>query len=271
MRILFLGTGSAWPIPRLGCDCRQCAAARAPGSPDARTRSAALLEATPGGPLVLLDAGPDIYRQLAPLGKPAAARIAALLITHVHPDHYLGLVDLAAALPRAVPLYCLADNLPAIEATFGYLFPGGEAATGKRRGAPPAFEPRVIRFGEVFEWGGLRFEAFDTLHFSEFATAGIIAEAGGRRLAYAPDFRRTERDLRGLDLLVIDGSTIERGEFGHISIREGIAIAREARPGRTIFTHVGHVKVPHAEIEALVKREGGERFAVAIDGMRVEV
>jgi phosphoribosyl 1,2-cyclic phosphodiesterase len=269
VRILFLGTGSAWPIPRIGCACGQCAS----GDPrDVRSRSAALIEATPGGPLLLVDAGPDIYRQLAPLGKRVVERIEGLVVTHVHPDHYLGLVDLASALPRAVPLHCLADNLPALTATFGYLFPGGAATTGKRRGAPHSFEPRVVPFGEPFDAApGLRAALFDTHHFSEFSTAGIMAEADGRRIAYAPDFKRTETRLDGVDLLAIDGSQVERGSFGHSSIREGIALGRAAGARRVAFTHIGHLKMPHADLQALVRREGGAGFEVAHDGLSIEV
>jgi phosphoribosyl 1,2-cyclic phosphate phosphodiesterase len=276
MKITFLGTGSAWPIPRIGCECPQCASARGGDARDVRTRSAALLEARPGGPLVLVDAGPDIYRQLAPLGRAGVARIEALVLTHVHPDHFLGLVDLAAALPRAIPLYHLEDNLPAIAGSFGYLLPHGGAAParpagGERRTAPEMFRPRAIRFGEPFSVAGAELVAFDTHHFEEFSTAGLVASAGGRRLAYAPDFRRTEAPLEGLDLLALDASMVERSTFGHLSVREGIALARRVAPRMTLFTHVGHVKLPHATLEARVRSEGGADFAVACDGLEVEL
>lgn len=264
MRITFLGSGSAWPIPRIGCECRQC---RSADRRDVRSRSAAILEAQEGGPLLLVDAGTDIYRQLAPLGKATVARIAALVVTHTHPDHFLGLADLAAALPRAIPLYYLEDNYVYLERCFGFLFPAGG-----RRTAPVMFEPRVMRFGETFApAAGIDVTPFDAHHFKEFSTAGLIAAAGGRRLAYAPDFRRTEADLSGLDLLAIDGSQIDGGSFGHLSIRDGIELARRVRPGRTLFTHIGHVKAPHAEVEALVKREGGPELDVAHDGLSVVV
>jgi phosphoribosyl 1,2-cyclic phosphate phosphodiesterase len=282
MRITFLGTGSAWPIPRIGCECRQCASARragagAPGGDarDARARSAALVEAAPGGPAVLLDAGPDIYRELAPLGRAGVARIEALVVTHVHPDHFLGLSDLAAALPRPIPLYHLEDNLPAIAGSFGYLLPErvapAAARGGGRRTAPEMFRPRTILFGETFSIAGLEVTAFDAHHFDEFATAGLLVAAGGRRLAYAPDFKRTEADLAGLDLLALDASMLAGESFGHISIREGLALARRVAPRRTLFTHVGHVKTPHVEIEALVRREGGPSFGVAHDGLTIEI
>lgn len=278
MRITFLGTGSAWPIPRVGCECPQCTAARrgiagdaAGDVRDVRGRSAAIIEGTPNGALLLVDAGPDIYRQLASLGRAVVTRIAALVLTHVHPDHFLGLADLAAALPRPVSLYHLEDNLASIEACFGYLLPSGSGKGGGRRTAPQMFLPRPMRFGESFSVAGVDVCPFDTHHFEEFSTAGIFAAAGGKRLAYAPDFKRAEADLAGLDLLALDASMLAGESFGHISIEDGVALARGTRPGRALFTHVGHVKRTHADLEALVRRGGGPSLGIAHDGLSVDV
>lgn len=248
MRITFLGTGAAWPIPRIGCACAQCAS----GDPrDVRSRSAALVEATPGGPSLLVDAGPDIYRQLARLGKARAERIEALAVTHVHPDHYLGLVDLSAVAGRRLPLYHLEDNRRSLEAAFHYLF-------------PRSFELRTMTHGAPFEAAGVRATPFDAHHFNEFSTSGLLLEADGKRAVYASDFKRTDHDLRDLDLLVLDGSSIEKDIFGHLSITNGAALARSLAARRTVFTHVGHVKKSRAEIEAL-------GFDVAWDGLEIDV
>jgi phosphoribosyl 1,2-cyclic phosphate phosphodiesterase len=123
----FLGTAAATPIPHAGCACAQCAEARAE-RPLRRARSALLLEG-PGSAL-LVDAGPDIYRQLTRLAH--LPRISAVIITHTHADHYLGLDDLGAVahsngwlndadrpFNRLLPVYAPPDNWPRIEATFG--------------------------------------------------------------------------------------------------------------------------------------------------------
>src|SRR5689334_21224960 len=87
----FLGTAAAVPIPWAGCGCSQCAEAQRERQLR-RTRSSILLE-SPNGTL-LIDAGPDVYRQLARL--PAIPRLDAVIITHAHSDHYLGLDDLGS-------------------------------------------------------------------------------------------------------------------------------------------------------------------------------
>ncbi len=263
MKITFLGTGSAWPIPRIGCGCPQCAAG-ATDRRDVRSRSAAFLEAADGRAL-LVDAGPDIYRQLHALGREAVRRIEAVVLTHVHPDHYLGLVDLSAALGgrKPVPFLVLEDNWPAVERTFFYLFDGSTRA--------PLARARLALDETVEPVPGLRVTPFDARHFDQFQTCGLLVEGDGGRLAYAPDFKETpaRERLRGVDLLVLDGSAVDKDIFGHLSIENGIQLARELGARRTLFTHIGHVKVAHADLEKRVAGEGA--FGVAHDGLGLTI
>ena len=91
MIVDFLGTGAAWPIPRLGCSCPQCSS---DDPRDARLRSSILVERR-----VLVDAGPDAYAQL----RRADVVPEAVVLTHGHHDHVLGLHELAKL--RRLPLY----------------------------------------------------------------------------------------------------------------------------------------------------------------------
>src|SRR5215212_8216254 len=120
----FLGTAAGVPIPHVACACHQCDEARRERQLR-RTRSTILLEGPDGA--LLVDAGPDIYRQLALL--PDMPRITAAIITHVHSDHYLGLDDLGSVVHDAgwlneglLPIYAAPDNWSRIEATFAHLF-----------------------------------------------------------------------------------------------------------------------------------------------------
>ena len=83
MIVDFLGTAAAWPIPRLGCSCPQCSS---DDPRDARLRSSILVERR-----VLVDAGPDAYAQL----RRAGVVPEAVVLTHGHHDHVLGLHELA--------------------------------------------------------------------------------------------------------------------------------------------------------------------------------
>ena len=93
----------------------------------------------------------------------------------------------------------------------------------------------------------------------ELALAGRLHDDAPRR-----------HDAAG-DLLALDASMLAGESFGHISIEDAIALARAARPGHALFTHVGHVKRTHADLEALVRERGGPSFDIAHDGLSVDV
>lgn len=86
----FLGTSSGEAIPRLGCDCRQCAST---DLKDKRLRSSILINKK-----ILVDVGPDITKQLR---KNQLENIELVLITHDHHDHTGGLNDFRKINSRA--------------------------------------------------------------------------------------------------------------------------------------------------------------------------
>lgn len=83
MKIKFLGTSAGWPLPRLGCNCEICISKN---KEDTRTRTQVLVNDS-----ILLDAGPDTYKHLKSVD---VQKLDAVLISHEHPDHTLGLWDL---------------------------------------------------------------------------------------------------------------------------------------------------------------------------------
>ena len=69
------------------------------------------------------------------------------------------------------------------------------------------------------------------------------------------------------DVLMLGAATRERTVKDHMPMTEGIACARKLRPGRTLFTHVGHRIGTHAELGAWVP----EGFGVSYDGLEIEL
>ena len=121
MKLLFLGTGGAWGLPEHECPCQTCRHLRRIG--EFRTRTALWFEA---GARILLDPGPDLRYQLMRENLP---KPDAVLITHEHGDHFLGLDELLCfkrAMPRSkwqpIKVYAHPLAWPVIEARFGYLF-----------------------------------------------------------------------------------------------------------------------------------------------------
>ncbi|HEX3436648.1 MAG TPA: MBL fold metallo-hydrolase, partial [Pseudacidobacterium sp.] len=116
--LIILGSGTSMGVPTLGCDCRVCTS---PDPRDRRTRPSIAIQWNHH--CVLIDTGPDFRAQAM---RENIRHIDAVLYTHAHADHILGLDDLRPLTfhhPSGhVPLY--ADDVSArvIEKVFDYTF-----------------------------------------------------------------------------------------------------------------------------------------------------
>src|SRR5438445_3456046 len=100
----FLGTGTSVGVPMVGCDCPVCTS----NDPRNQRYRCAVLVRTPQGNL-LIDTPPELRLQLL---RARVGVVHAVLFTHYHPDHVVGLDDLRP-IPRYlgvhVPLYCTSE------------------------------------------------------------------------------------------------------------------------------------------------------------------
>ena len=86
MRVLFLGTGTSHGVPMIGCDCGVC---RSTDPRDNRTRPSILVDCA-DGLRILIDTTPDLRAQAL---RHDVRRVDAILFTHAHADHVMGLDD----------------------------------------------------------------------------------------------------------------------------------------------------------------------------------
>jgi len=258
MKVVFLGTSAGWPIPRLGCNCDLC---RSVDLKDKRKRPAILVNDR-----VLVDAGIDIYSQLIKQRKKTGWEIdelSDLLITHAHFDHISGIWDLTKIYGRKekLRLSCPKSTMTAIRNMFGMHL--------------TALGQNVVKPKETFMAGGLKVTYFEVEH-SLTATFGVKIK-GNKILAYIPDFRKirpsSKKIIKGVDLAVFDGSSFGRyGQAkGHISMIDGVKIARELKIKRLYFTHVGHKTGRIKELEDYFISEFGSWVKVAYDGLEIEI
>lgn len=263
----FLGTSAGTPIPHIGCACAQCAEARdaaTPAAPLHRTRSAILIEEPDGA--LLVDAGPDIYRQLAQL--PELPWLRAAIITHAHSDHYLGLDDLSAVAQtngwlserdgshsRLLPVYAPADNWTRIEATFGHLFQSGDFQ---------CLEARTLLLDQEQQIAGFSLLPFDSSHTTSFTTAMLAFTLGGKRVIYASDLKVMPPEIvAGADIAILNGTFYEREHPAHMPLLRGIRTCQRLGVGRIIATHIGHLQYSNTELWARLSEHGAD---LAYDG-----
>jgi phosphoribosyl 1,2-cyclic phosphate phosphodiesterase len=118
--LTFLGSGTSMGVPTLGCDCAVCASAYVAGSPNRRTRPSVMISYDHHN--VLIDTGPDFHAQAI---RENIRSLDAVLYTHGHADHVLGMDDLRPLSfhnPNGLPLYADDATADVIERIFEYTF-----------------------------------------------------------------------------------------------------------------------------------------------------
>ena len=222
-----------------------------------------------GNTNVLLDIGTGVLSRLYQWLDPGT--LEALVITHLHPDHFLDLypyrylLEFQAQERLPLPVFAPAGAADHIRFLFN------EPDTSK-------FD-RVFRFtdmvpDESFTIGGLTLTPRLVSHLDP--TYGIEAAAGGRRLFYTSDTDLSESLVAysaGVDLLLAE--TTLRAEdadvpVAHMTTTQVADLAERARVGRLVLTHLW----PHfarSQIKREVARGFNGRIDLADEGLLIKV
>lgn len=256
MRLTFLGTGTSFGVPQIGCGCAVC---RSEDPRDRRTRVGALVE--DAGLRLLLDTPPELRLQLI---AAQVDRVDAVLFTHEHADHTHGIDDVRAISVRrdgALPMYGPEETLQSLAKRFPYIFDAAMKplpGTSKPEGFAQALEAGVT-------------ERIGHLDVTPVALPhGRIRVFGYRigPLAYVTDAKELPDDaiatLRGADVLVLN-ALFRTSHPTHLSIGEAVDAARRIGARQTFFTHLTH-ETAHAALEAALPAG----IAPAYDGLTVE-
>jgi phosphoribosyl 1,2-cyclic phosphate phosphodiesterase len=257
MRLLFLGTGTSFGVPMLGCGCEVC---RSADPRDKRTRVGALVE-TSGGTRILIDTPPELRLQLIAAG---IDRVDAVLFTHDHADHTHGIDDLRAFTVRRdgpLPMYGSAETLESLRRKFSYIFDDRRPVAGTSK---PEGHARVVEAGTSFFVGDVQVVPVAIPHGPITVFAYRIGP-----LAYVTDAKSVPGEaiaaLRGAKVLVINA--LFRTEHPtHLSIPESLQVAAEIGAERTYLIHLTHDNF-HADLEAELPRG----VAPAFDGLTVRI
>ena len=224
-----------------------------------------------GTTALLLDLGQGVVRNLQRVLDPHALK--AVVIGHMHADHYLDIVGLRYLYPwgTAAP-----DPLPI------HLPPGGRdrldalsRAISERDGFfDAAFVAREYDPAATLQVGPLTVRFVRGRHY--VPAWGVIVEApNGARLGYTGDTGPSEAvtaAFEDVDLLLVEAaltsSAFDDAERGHLTADEAIDLARGARARSTMLVHFGPGRL--AELEATCAASGMP-VRPAVDGAVVTV
>ncbi len=260
MRLRFLGTGTSFGIPVIGCDCAVCTSS---DPRDRRTRSGALVTSDDGAHVLLVDTPPELRLQLL---EARVNHVDAVWITHCHADHIHGIDDLrvfSAHLGGTVPAWAPADCAATLRLRFSYIFdPGYEPPVGTSK---PEIRLSALTPYEPVSVAGFEATPLPVLH-------GDLTPYGFRigDLGYITDAKalppRTFEALRGVRVLVLNALWWGHPHPTHLNVEEAIELAQRIGAERTYLTHLTH-RLMHADLAARLPRG----IEPAYDGLEIVV
>lgn len=257
MKLTFLGTGTSFGVPVIGCDCATCTST---DPRDKRTRVGAVVEAA-GGRL-LVDTPTELRLQLLATGIKS---IDAVWFTHDHADHIHGIDDVRAFSVRRgdLPAYVPSEYRAALEQHFRYIF--DDAIQPPKGSSKPRIRLIDTEAGVPVDIVGESFLPVRVPH-GDCSVYGF--RVGG--LGYITDAKLLPDSaidaLRHVDVLVLNALWFGKPHASHLNIEEAIEASRSVGAKRTYLTHLTH-RVTHRELEQRLP----EGVYPAFDGLVVEI
>jgi len=231
--LTFLGSGTSMGVPTLGCACAVCRDAATPNSKNRRTRPS--IRVAYNHHTVVIDTGPDFHHQAV---REAIHTVDAVLYTHGHADHVLGMDDLrplSFGHPNGLPLYADQPTAEIIERVFEYTF-------RKIDRYPTSARVTLHRLDET---PGASINLFGADFIRVPVTHGRHTISGFRfgSAAYLTDMSDIPAEsfplLEDLDILILDALRREPHP-SHSHLANSIDLVNRINPRRAYFTHISH-------------------------------
>ena len=225
-----LGSGTSHGVPAIGCDCAVCTSS---DPRDQRTRPSIYLETDHAR--ILVDTSTDLRVQALTNG---IRRVDAILFTHSHADHVMGLDDVRRfnqMQNEAIPCYADAATLSNLRQMFAYVFNPPKQVGGGL--------PQLVLHEIAGPWsiGGVDVVPVPLWH-------GRLPVLGFRfgSFAYLTDCNRIPDESwplltadGGIRTIVLDALR-HRPHSTHFSVGEAVDVVRRLGAERAYFTHISH-------------------------------
>jgi phosphoribosyl 1,2-cyclic phosphate phosphodiesterase len=236
----------------IGCGCAVCSSS---DPRDQRTRPSVYLSLA-GGARILVDTSPDLRLQAL---RHRLDRVDAVLYTHGHADHVLGLDDMRrfnALQGGRIPCYGDAGTMGEVRRTFAYIF---DRATSAGGGLP---EIDLFPLWGAFCLGGHEVVPVPLRHGTRLVYGYRIGN-----LAYLTDVSAIPDEswpiLAGAEIVVIDALR-HRPHPTHFNVSQALEVVQRIGPSQAWFTHICH-DLPHEATTASLP----DGVQLAYDGLSV--
>jgi phosphoribosyl 1,2-cyclic phosphate phosphodiesterase len=253
LSITVLGSGTSVGVPTIGCHCAVCTS---DDPRDNRLRPSILVNYDGHG--ILIDTSPDFRQQALRFRIP---RVDAILFTHSHADHIMGLDDVRPFnfhQGGIIPIYGSAQTMEDVQRAFRYIFDRGETQSSRPRLTTHIFDT------DAFQLFGLEFMPVRLDH-----GRGTVYGFRFGPVAYLTDHsdipRESMEKLRGLDVLFLDALR-HRPHPTHSTVERSIESVERLKPKDAYFTHICH-DLPHEETENTLP----PNVHLAYDGLELQV
>lgn len=219
------------------------------------------------GHAFLLDCGNGVFAKLK--ARRDYSSVEAVVISHLHADHFLDLVPFSYALkfsPRAQG----ARPVLHAPAGAGEVFRRVVGAWGGEDLVESAFDLREYDPGDTLEIGTMRVSFRLVPHF--VPTCAVAVEAGGERLVFGADSGPTDalsEFAAGAELLLAEATLTEPAE-GHLTAAQAGEHAARAGVARLVLTHVSDELDAAAAVEQARGTFGGS-VEIAREGAVYEI
>jgi phosphoribosyl 1,2-cyclic phosphate phosphodiesterase len=205
----------------------------------------------------VIDTTPDFRTQAL---REGLDHLDAVLFTHSHADHILGLDDVRVFYFRQqkpIPIYADAQSMKDIQRTFKYIFDGDYPYGGIAR-----LDPHLI--DGPFEVEGLQVIPVPVVHGNQLILGFRI-----NGVAYLTDVSEIPESsyplLQGLEVLILDALRPQPHPT-HLTVEQALGVMERLKVPRGYCTHIAH-DLGHEETNAQLP----PHVRLAYDGLELEL
>lgn len=254
LKVTFLGTGTSQGIPIIRCDCEVCLSEN---SCDKRLRVSILVEYK--GTTLAVDCGPDFRQQML---RANVNNLDAVLITHEHNDHVIGLDDVRPFnfMKRAdMPIYAEERVRNELRVRFGYAF-----EESPYPGAP------MLKLLPISE--NIPFQVGDIPIIPIRAMHGLLPVFGFRfgDFTYLTDIKTiSESELKKVSdskILVLN-ALHHQEHHSHLNLTQALELIEKINPEKAFLTHISHQMGLHEAVSKTLP----PNVHLAFDGLTVNL